>query len=606
MNILFKLKGYLKMFGRHYLIAIVALQIVALVNLVPSWLIGKIVDGISEGTFDTQTMIIHIVGIIVSGAVMYGLRFVWQSQLYGASIAITRVIRSELFQKFLHLSPAFYARRSTGDLMAHATNDLNAVEETMGMGVMTLVDSFIAGMTVILGMIFVVSGELTAVALLPFPLLVLITRRYGMKLHNAFATAQSAFSDLTEETRETVSGIRAVRSLGISGRQEKRFEKTLDDTVEANIRVAKVDAAFTPTIQLVYGLSFVISIGYGAWLIEQGNITVGLFTTFTLYLAQLLGPFLQFGWQFNVFQRGNTSWLRLEKLFAENIEVIEGEKTLPKDAPANMSFNIHHFAYPKANRNVLNNIKFELPAGGLVGITGPTGSGKSTLLHLALRQFQLEKPSSIHLSGMPSDSLTFDALRTKLAWVPQKPHLFSGTIAENIALAKPNASQHEIEHVAEMAGIRAEIQAMPEGFDTPLREGGNNLSGGQKQRLTLARALLSSADILLLDDPFSALDMKTEVQVRRNLKAHYAHKTMLLVTQRLTNLIEADHILVLNDGQIEERGSHHELVKNQGWYAKVYQRQSQLGGKDLLLNKVSPDEPQTTYNESESEVSRHE
>ncbi|MFC1236210.1 ABC transporter ATP-binding protein [Vibrio sp. F74] len=610
MNILWKLKNYLKMFGRHYLIAFVALQVVALVNLVPSWLIGRIVDGISEGTLDTQTIAIHIAGIIVSGAVMYGLRFVWQSKLYGASIAITRVIRSELFQKFSQLSPAFYDRRNTGDLMAHATNDLNAVEETMGMGVMTLVDSFIAGMTVILGMIFVVNGQLTAVALLPFPLLVLITRRYGVKLHKAFGKAQSAFSDLTEETRETVSGIRAVRSHGISDRQEQRFGKTLDDAVDANLSVAKVDAAFGPTIQLVYGLSFVISLAYGAWLIEQGNITVGLFTTFTLYLGQLLGPFMQFGWQFNVFQRGKTSWCRLEQLFAENMEVVEGDKILAKDADASMSFDIREFVYQQANRRVLDSVKFELPSGGLVGITGPTGSGKSTLLHLALRQFKLDAPSSIHVSGMSSDSLTFDSLRRKLAWVPQKPHLFSGTIAENIALSKPDASQIEIEYVADMAGIRAEIEAMPDGFDTLLREGGTNLSGGQKQRLTLARALLSGADILLLDDPFSALDMKTEVQVRQNLKAHYSHKTMLLVTQRLTNLIEADHILVLNDGQVEERGSHHELVANQGWYSMVYQRQSQLGGTGTLADTEALDEhPNGTLSvsiQSDPEETNHE
>ncbi|WP_413113198.1 ABC transporter ATP-binding protein [Thaumasiovibrio sp. DFM-14] len=592
MNILWKLKAYLKMYRRHYLIAFVALQVVALINLVPSWLIGRIIDGISADTLDTQTMIVHVVGIIVAAGAMYGLRFVWQSKLYGASIAITRVIRSELFHKFSQLPPAFYTRRSTGDLMAHATNDLNAVEETMGMGIMTLVDSLIAGITVILGMIFVVSGELTAVALLPFPLLVLITRRYGVKLHKAFGKAQAAFSGLTEETRETVSGIRAVRSHGIGDRQTQRFGKSLADTVETNLTVAKVDAAFAPTIQLVYGLSFVIALGYGAWLIQQGSITVGLFTTFTLYLGQLLGPFMQFGWQFNVFQRGSTSWRRLEQLFAENVEVVEGDKTLPKDADASMSFDIQSFTYQKANRKALDNVKFELPSGGLVGITGPTGSGKSTLLHLALRQFQLDESSSIHVAGMPIESLTFNSLRSKLAWVPQKPHLFSGTIAENIALGKPDASQSEIEHVAQMAGIRAEIEAMPDGFNTPLREGGTNLSGGQKQRLTLARALLSNAEILLLDDPFSALDMKTEVQVRQNLRAHYSHKTMLLVTQRLTNLIEADHILVLNDGQIEEQGSHHQLVANQGWYSVVYQRQSQLGKtvNNNPLNGVNSEE----------------
>ncbi|WP_261816945.1 ABC transporter ATP-binding protein [Vibrio gallicus] len=589
MKILWKLKSYLNRFWRDYMIAFIALQVVALINLVPSWLIGRIVDEISQGSLDTPTIVIHVLGIIVAAVAMYGLRFVWQSKLYGASIAITRLLRSELLHKFSQLSPAFYARNSTGDLMAHATNDLNAVEETMGMGIMTLVDSLIAGVTVILGMIFVVSGQLTAVALLPFPLLVVITRRYGIKLHKAFGKAQSAFSGLTEETRETVSGIRAVRSHGIGERQQKRFSDSLDQTVDANLAVAKVDAAFGPTIQLVYGLSFVVSLGYGAWLIEQGSLTVGLFTTFTLYLGQLLGPFLQFGWQFNVFQRGSSSWRRLEKLFAENTEVVEGDKTLPKHTPCNMTFNIDSFTYQDANRRALDNISFELPSGGLVGITGPTGSGKSTLLRLALRQFQLQQPSRIYLSGVATDELTFDCLRQHLAWVPQKPHLFSGSIAENIALANPTATQADIEHVATMAGIRDEILAMEHGFDTELREGGNNLSGGQKQRLTLARALLSDAQVLLLDDPFSALDMKTEVEVRRNLKQHYAHKTVLLVTQRLTNLIEADHILVLNDGAVEESGSHHQLLKNQGWYAQVYQRQSQLGKPTLGSNEQGGD-----------------
>lgn len=578
------------MFARQYLIAIVVLQVVALFNLVPSWLIGRIVDRISDGELTAATLLVHLGGIVVAAVAMYGLRYVWQSRLYGASIAITKVLRRDLFQKFSKLSPSFYARRSTGDLMAHATNDLNAVEEATGMGIMTLVDSVIAGFTVIFGMIFVVSGELTAVALLPFPLLVLITSKYGTKLHKAFGRAQAAFSNLNEESRETVSGIRAVRSHGIGQRQEKRFGQTLDETLDANLAVAKVDAAFAPTIQLVYGLSFVISLGYGAWLINQGAITVGLFTTFTLYLGQLLGPFLQFGWQFNVFQRGSTSWQRLEQLFSEKEDVVEGAKTLPSDSGSNLAINLDSFAYQGSNRRALEKIELNIASGGFVGVTGPTGSGKSTLLQLVLRQFPLSEPSTISIDGYPVESLTFESLRDKMAWVPQKPFLFSGTIAENIALAKPEATEDEIAFVAEMAGIKAEIDAMPDGFSTELREGGTNLSGGQQQRLTLARALLSDADILLLDDPFSALDMKTEVIVRQNLKAHYGHKTVLLVTQRLTNLIEADHVLVLNDGQIEECGSHHELVAKQGWYAMVYQRQSQLTHHQQAQNQSEESE----------------
>lgn len=595
MDILWKLRGYIKMFSRQYLIAFVVLQVVALFNLVPSWLIGRIVDSISDGELTLSLLMLYVGGIAGSAFAMYGLRYVWQSKLYGAAIGITRVMRSELFHKFSRLSPSFYSRRSTGDLMAHATNDLNAVEEATGMGIMTLVDSLIAGFTVIFGMIFVVSGHLTAVALLPFPLLVYFTRRYGARLHTAFGHAQASFSDLSEETRETVAGIRAVRSHGIGQRQEQRFGKTLDETLEANLKVAKVDSAFAPTIQLVYGLSFVISLGYGAWLIEQGSITVGLFTTFTLYLGQLLGPFLQFGWQFNVFQRGSKSWERLDSLLSEPEDVTEGTITLSDDVRSSLDVNIHSFTHQGANRRTLEAIKFSVSEGGLVGITGPTGGGKSTLLQLLMRQFPLDGNSKMALDGNSIDDLTFDSLRSKVTWVPQKPFLFSGTIAENIALAKPDATDEEIKHVAKMAGIQAEIEAMADGFDTELREGGNNLSGGQKQRLTLARALLSGADILLLDDPFSALDMKTEVVVRRNLKAHYGHKTMLLVTQRLTNLIEADHILVLNQGQIEEQGSHHELVAKQGWYSMVYQRQSQLG-KDDIQTTIDVTETAHTFN----------
>ena len=595
MDILWKLRGYIKMFSRQYLIAFVVLQVVALFNLVPSWLIGRIVDSISDGELTLSLLMLYVGGIAGSAFAMYGLRYVWQSKLYGAAIGITRVMRSELFHKFSRLSPSFYSRRSTGDLMAHATNDLNAVEEATGMGIMTLVDSLIAGFTVIFGMIFVVSGHLTAVALLPFPLLVYFTRRYGARLHTAFGHAQASFSELSEETRETVAGIRAVRSHGIGQRQEQRFGKTLDETLEANLKVAKVDSAFAPTIQLVYGLSFVISLGYGAWLIEQGSITVGLFTTFTLYLGQLLGPFLQFGWQFNVFQRGSKSWERLDSLLSEPEDVTEGTKTLSDDVRSSLDVNIHSFTHQGANRRTLEAIKFSVSEGGLVGITGPTGGGKSTLLQLLMRQFPLDGNSKMALDGNSIDDLTFDSLRSKVTWVPQKPFLFSGTIAENIALAKPDATDEEIKHVAKMAGIQAEIEAMADGFDTELREGGNNLSGGQKQRLTLARALLSGADILLLDDPFSALDMKTEVVVRRNLKAHYGHKTMLLVTQRLTNLIEADHILVLNQGQIEEQGSHHELVAKQGWYSMVYQRQSQLG-KDDIQTTTDVTETAHTFN----------
>ncbi|MEZ9524746.1 ABC transporter ATP-binding protein [Enterovibrio norvegicus] len=573
MELIWKMRGYMKLCTRRYLIAFVALQTVAILNLAPPWLIGRIVDAISVDTLTPSFLFLHLAGILVAAIAMYALRYVWNSQLYGAAVEISRVIRRDLFLHFTAMSPSFYGKHSAGDLMAHATNDLNAVETAAGDGVMTLVDSLIAGFTVIFGMVFLVSGHLTAVALLPFPLLVFVTNRYGAGMQKHFGRAQQAFSHLNEEVRETVAGIRAVRSHGINQRQQHRFGEKLDETLDANIAVAKVDALFGPTIQLIYGTSFVITLAYGGWLISNNTITVGLFTSFTLYLAQLLGPFLQFGWQFNVFQRGNTSWKRLEALFAQKPDVVEGNKTLPVDQAATLAVNIGAFSY--SHTKVLEDIHFTLPARGLIGVTGPTGGGKSTLISLIMRQYGLSDPQSeITLAGVNTQELTFDALRGKLAWVPQKPMLFSGSISDNIALGKPSATHEEIAFAAEMAGIKPEIDAMTDGFNTQLSENGANLSGGQKQRIALARALMTDADILLLDDPFSALDMKTESLVRHNLRTYFSHKSMLLVTQRLPNLRHADDILVLELGTVVERGNHSALMATDGWYAKVYERQA--------------------------------
>ncbi|CAH0535794.1 putative multidrug resistance ABC transporter ATP-binding/permease protein YheI [Vibrio stylophorae] len=575
MRFILTMRGYMRFCMHRYVIAFIALQVVALLNLLPPWFIGRIIDAMTTHTLTAPFLTVHLLGMIAAALAMYGLRYLWNSQLYGAAIEIARRIRSDLFAHLTRLSPSFYQKYSTGDLMAHATNDLNAVEQAVGSGIMTLVDSLIAGFTVIFGMIFLVSGKLTAVALLPFPLLIWVTRRYSAAMHTRFSRAQHAFSNLTESVRETVAGIRAVRAHGIAQRQHNHFHSELNETLDANTDVAKIDALFSPTIQLIYGASFVLSLLYGAFLIESGSLTVGLFTSFTLYLAQLLGPFLQFGWQFNVFQRGNTAWLRLKKIFATQPEVQPGHQTLRTNAKLNLEVKIDAFTYPNATHPALQSVQFHLPQGGFLGLTGPTGSGKSTLMALLLRQYHLsEGTSDIKLAGQSMAQLTFETLHGKMAWVPQQPQLFSGSIADNIALGKPNASIREITFAAEIAGIKDEIYAMKAGFLSEVIDDGANFSGGQKQRIALARALLTDADILLLDDPLSALDMKTEALVRRNLRQYVHHKSIILVTQRLMNLRDADDILVLNQGQVMERGKHSELIAMQGWYATVFQRQT--------------------------------
>ena len=584
MKLLWKMRFILYEYWKQYLLAFISLQTVAILNLLIPYLIGQFVDKASDRLLTYNALLSYITLLIITAIAIYGLRYIWRSLLYGASIKLVKNQRDRLFTHFTRMSPDFYQFHTIGDLMAHATNDLNAVEESVGSGIMTLVDSFIAGITVLMAMIFAVSGKLTLLALLPFPLLIWSTSQYGKLLYKRLGRSQATFSSLNEEARETVSGVRAVRAHQLDQRQCNRYWKLSREAVNANRRVARIDSMFGPSIQLFFGMSFVIALIGGAWMIEQGKLTLGLLTSFTLYLGQLLGPMLQFGWQFNVFQRGSASWNRLEKLFdlAPSIQDKPGSDTAPNNKTLNLT--IKSFSYPGAPTPVLNDIHLNVPEGSFTGITGRTGSGKSSLFRLLLREFDLEDPSIITLGEKPLDQITLKLLRNQYAWVPQEPMLLSGTIAKNIAFANPTASQVAVETSARLAAIHDEIMGLKNGYQTVLGEHGINLSGGQKQRVAFARALLSDSSILLLDDAFSALDMKTEATILTNMHQLKGKKTILLITQRLPELVlTADQIIVMDEGRITERGDHNHLLINNNWYARIFRQQS----KSILLSTNS-------------------
>ena len=581
MKLLWKMRFILRHYWKQYLLAFISLQTVAVLNQLPPWFIGRIVDEISTAGLTNRELVLSLAGITVVAITIYLLRYVWRSLLYGASIDLVRSQRDRLFAHFTRMSPDFYQRHTTGDLMAHATNDLNAVEDSAGSGIMTLVDSFIAGFTVLAAMVFAVSGQLTLMVLAPFPVLIWATSRYGTAMHKTFGKAQASFSNLNEEARETVTGIRAVRAHQLHERQGLRFYELSRETVKTNQKVARIESLFGPSISLFFGLSFVIALMGGAWLIQQGEMTIGLLTTFTLYLGQLLGPMMQFGWQFSVFQRGSASWDRLEALFNQKPAVVDSPNAVAAPEDHDLSFDIKSFHYPKVEAATLKDIHFSAPAGAFIGITGRTGGGKSSLFRLLLREFNLECSSTITMGNTPIDHIRLKELRRQMAWVPQEPMLFSGTIAENIAMSNPYASQDNIEQVAKLAAIDEEIRAFKDGYNTLLGENGINLSGGQKQRLAFARALLTDAKILLLDDAFSALDMKTEATILKNLSRFRQQKTILLITQRLPELITSDHILVIDNGQIQEQGNHDQLMANTDWYARIFRQQA----RTLLMDQ---------------------
>ncbi len=573
MSIFLSLGWFFKQNWRRYLACFACLVLVSLTELLPPWLIGRVVDDLQQNTLTEASAFATVAMIAASAVVVYVLRNGWRILLFGGAIKLGQILRLRLYHHLLNMAPEFYHRHKTGDLMAHATNDIKAIEATAAEGVLTLVDSLVAGSVVIGAMLWVCGWQLTLVALLPFPVLALLVSRYGGMMRQRFGEAQAAFSGLNNRVQEAVSGIRAVRAHHLSAIQQQRFVEQSQHTVTANMAVARVDALFDPTISVCVALSTVASLGFGAWRIDQGAMTVGELTTFSIYLGLLVWPMLAFGWLFNIVERGNASLKRLDHLFSQPEAVQNLGRAPLVEAIATIHIKTEGFSYPMAPNRALEHLNLTIHQGQFVGICGKTGSGKSTLLRLLLREFDSDAVK-INVNGVDHRQLDLDELRRRFAYVSQTPFLFSSSIADNIAFAVPHATREEIERVAKLACIHDDIVRLADGYETQLGEKGVNLSGGQKQRLTIARALLLDAEILLFDDAFCSLDMKTEADILHNLQQQERQRTIVLITQRLTNLNRADQLLVMDAGRVTEQGDHATLMQAGGWYAKIYEQQS--------------------------------
>ena len=573
MSIFWHLGWFFKRHWVRYLFCVFFLILVSLAELIPPWIVGQLVDQVEAKTL-TLTQSLESAGLIILlGIIIYALRNGWRILLFGGAIELGRIMRLRLFHHFTTMSPEFFQRHNSGDLMAHATNDIQAIESTAAEGVLTLVDSLLAGTLIIIAIMVVCGWQMTLAALLPFPVMAWLMFIYSSLLHNRFKQAQETFSLLNSRAQEAVSGIRAIRAHHLNTAQQKKFASQSEEAVKANMEVARVDALFDPTIALCVAISMTASLGFGAWRITEDLMTVGELTTFTIYLGLLVWPMFAFGWLFNIVERGHASLNRLQTLMNEKSDIGDNEGTGHTDLAGDITFKINQFSYPGTDQPALSTIDFTIQPGQLVGICGKTGSGKSTLLRLLLRQYDSDGVK-IHLNGIQHNQISLDRLRSRFALVSQEPFLFSATIAENIAFGHAKASQEDIERVARLACIHDDITHFTDGYNTLLGEKGINMSGGQKQRLTIARALLLDADILLFDDAFCSLDMQTEAKILHNLLQAKHKKTVVLITQRLINLPMTDHILVLDKGTIKESGHHETLIANKGWYADIFKQQS--------------------------------
>ncbi|TOG11473.1 multidrug ABC transporter permease/ATP-binding protein [Vibrio parahaemolyticus] len=571
MRIFWQLRWYFRQKWKHYVGSILLFAVISALQLVPPKAVGVIVDGVVDNTLETNTLIMWLLGLIVLLFTIYGCRILWRIWLFGASWELGTILRNRLYRHLSTQPPRFFERYKTGDLMARGTNDVRNIVMTAGEGVLTAADSVITGIAVLIIMVTQVSWKLTVMALLPMPFLAVIIFFIVRILHQRFRVAQEAFSSMSDMTQESLNGVRMLRAFGLENQEQQRFEDVVDDTGAKNIAVARVDARFDPAIQLTIGLSFLLSVAAGAYLVDKGEITLGDLTAFTMYLGLMIWPMLAFAFLFNILERGSAAWNRLQEIFDEQPEIIGGTQPLD-EKPLPLHIKIDAFHWSKELPPALAVVDVTLEPGEMLGIAGPVGSGKSTLLTLLLRQHDLEN-GTIQFGDVKIKDAILPQWRNRFAVVNQSPFLFSKSIFDNIALGNPQATKEQVYQAAKLACIHDDIEKFPDGYQTEVGEKGITLSGGQKQRIAIARAMLLNAQVLVLDDALSAVDGRTEHQILKNLETHYRDQALIVIAHRLTALEAADEIIVLNHGHVTERGKHHSLLEHQGWYAEMFQYQ---------------------------------
>lgn len=570
MSIIKKLWWFFRLEKRRYLVGILALSLVAVLNLIPPKIMGSVIDGITDGHLTHSQLLWSLLWLVLAALAMYLLRYIWRMYIFGTSYRLGQLMRRRLFEQFTKMSPSFYQNYRTGDLMAHATNDINALTRLAGGGVMSAVDASITALVTLATMFFTISWQMTLVAVIPLPFMAFATSRLGRKTHKAFGESQAAFSELNNKVQESVSGIKVTKSFGYQADELHSFQETNEMTFEKNMTTMKYDVMFDPLVLLFIGASYVLTLLVGAFMISAGQVTVGSLVTFITYLDMLVWPLMAIGFLFNMVQRGTVSYERINDLLEQESDIQDPEHPVTPALNGRLEYDINDFRYE--DEETLADIHFVLEKGQTLGLVGQTGSGKTSLIKLLLREYNVNC-GMIKLNGHDICDYKLADLRHLIGYVPQDQFLFATTILENVRFGDPALPLSKVEEATKLSQVYDDIMAMPEGFDTLIGEKGVSLSGGQKQRIAMSRAMILDPEILILDDSLSAVDAKTEHAIIENLKETRQDKTTIITAHRLSAVVHADLILVMQDGHIIERGKHEELLAQGGWYADTYEAQ---------------------------------
>ncbi len=569
-----RMLGYARPYRRGIALGLLLVALANIAGILQPWLLGLAIDAMAAPGSTLRTLLGHA-GLIVAAAVAGGAaRFGMRQLLNSISRRIETDLRDDLFDRLLALDAAFFTRMPTGELMSRMTNDTQAVRMAIGPGIMYLANTVVVtvlALAVMLGY----NVQLTLIALAPMLLLPTVMVRFGRAIHQRFEKIQQHFGVMSTMVQENLSGVRIVRAYTQEAAQEREFETLNREYFDRNMALARISAVFHPLLAVLTGLGVLAVLWFGGLAVMTGRNTPGEFVAFFFYLGMLVWPMIAIGWVINLFQRGSASLGRIARIFDAQPLVVPPADPLPINSPrGHVEFRDVWFRYPGTERDVLRGVSFRIQAGATVALVGPTGSGKSTIAALLTRRYDPTR-GEILVDGVPLQRIAPELLRVLITIVPQDAFVFSATIADNIALGLPPdvAREARLEEAAGIARLTETIAALPAGFETRLGERGVNLSGGQRQRTTLARALARDARVLILDDALSAVDTQTETEILHGLAGVIARRTAFVISHRVSAVMNADLILVLDGGEIVERGLHTELIERGGLYASLLRRQ---------------------------------